>query len=509
MVDKRIEIENQLKRKNEKLNETIKNLQMILDSTTEMIVFSKNGIIIDANNAVYETTGYSKREIIAKNMLDFIPKSETQKTIKALQKEKQDTHEVKIYKKDGSILDVLAKGRNVIQNGDVVRMSTFVDLTQVKQRDEAIALSKAKSEFLANMSHEIRTPLNGILGFVDILKEENLSKNAKHYLGIIDESSRILLNVIEDILDFSKIENGKLEIEKINFNTIKELQSTIDLFRAKASEKNIVLEVDIKENIPSFIISDPLRIKQILSNLLSNAIKFTPSGKKIYVDISYDYETNRLKVKVKDEGIGISKDKLEHIFEAFTQEDSSTTRRYGGTGLGLAISSKLAKLLGGDLGVSSEVGVGSEFFFEIPAKIGKETNEDKRVKISDFSNIKILLVEDNIANQMFMKVLLKKLNIEFDIANNGKEAVDIYKGNSDKYDVILMDENMPIMNGIEATRQILEYERDNNIKHTPIIALTANAIKGDRERFLSAGMDEYLSKPISKDKLCETLERFV
>ncbi len=364
--------------------------------------------------------------------------------------------------------------------------------------------TKAKSEFLANMSHEIRTPLNAIMGFIDILKNESRGRKALEYVNIIDSSSMVLLQIIEDILDFSKIESGKLDIDKIDFNTNDEFSVVMYLFQAKASHKNISLCLDIDENLPPILNTDPLRIKQIISNLIGNAIKFTPEGKHIFVTIGY--AEGQLEVSVRDEGIGIAPEKQGHIFEAFNQEDSSITRKYGGTGLGLSISRELVTLLGGELKLKSEVGVGSEFYFAIPATIGSAIEQKSLpLKSIDFSSKRVLLVEDNKANQMFMKVVFKKLNLSFDIANDGVEAVEMFQSN--QYDAILMDENMPNMNGIEATRQIVAYSRKNNLPHTPIIALTANALKGDRERFLNAGMDEYLTKPLSQERLSMVLKQ--
>ena len=371
---------------------------------------------------------------------------------------------------------------------------------------KAILSAKAKSEFLANMSHEIRTPLNAVLGFIDLLKEETKGRKSATYVDIIESSSKSLLKIIEDILDFSKIESGKLDIDKVDFNTKTEFEVIAHLFDAKCSQKDISLILNLDSSLPQVINTDPLRIKQVISNLLSNAVKFTPNGKKIIVDIHC--KNNLLYVSVKDEGVGIAKDKQNYIFEAFAQEDSSTTRVHGGTGLGLSISSELIKLLGGELKVESEVGIGSIFYFSIPIVVGEELKikltNDKDIK---FNNQKILLVEDNKANQLFMKVILKKMNLSFDIANDGVEAVDMCKLN--KYEAILMDENMPNLDGIGATKQILEYEKQNNLSHTPIIALTANALKGDRERFLEAGMDEYLTKPVNKKRLVEVLTIFL
>ncbi len=375
--------------------------------------------------------------------------------------------------------------------------------TQIEVAEKA---SKAKSEFLANMSHEIRTPLNAMLGFIELLKEEKIDPKPLEYINIIDSSSKSLLGIIEDILDSSKIESGKLAIDKIDFNTREESKMITILFDAKVTQQDIRLILNIHDRVPVAINSDLLRLKQIIANLIGNSIKFTQKGKNITVDI--DYVDSRLSISVKDEGKGISPDKLSHIFKAFSQEDDSTTRKYGGTGLGLTISSELVRLLGGELKVKSEVGVGSEFYFSIPADVGVEqinTKEDE--KDITFDGKRLLLVEDNKANQMFMKVMLKKLKIEFDIANDGLEAIEAFKINT--YDIILMDENMPNLNGIEATKQILEIEKEEKFVHTPIIALTANALKGDKEKFLNAGLDEYLTKPISKESLSHALITFI
>ncbi|MEA3354070.1 MAG: ATP-binding protein, partial [Campylobacterota bacterium] len=440
-------------------------------NTTLMGVTVVRGIIfISSFLLIY----FVYRTLIQRNILD-----------KKVQKQ---TKELKISNKK---LKELTEYQEVIIEGQIK--------LAIEERDKARNLAKVKSEFLANMSHEIRTPLNAITGFIDILKEECKGRKAIEYVEVIDKSSQSLLQIIEDILDFSKIESGKLNIDKIYFNTREEFIVITDLFSEKCSKKNIQLNVNINENMPEILNTDPLRVKQIISNLLSNAIKFTDEYKSIYVDIMC--KDQRLFVSVRDEGKGISSDKLEYIFEEFNQEDSSTTRKYGGTGLGLTISSKLVGLLGGELKVKSQLGKGSEFYFSIPARVGKPTKQNGQIKKENhsFNKEKVLVVEDNKSNQMLMKILLKKMNLSFEFANDGVEAVEAFKSN--RYDIILMDENMPNLNGIEATKQLLEYEKQNNLTHTPIVALTANALKGDRERFLEAGMDEYLSKPVSKVQL--------
>jgi signal transduction histidine kinase/CheY-like chemotaxis protein len=377
-----------------------------------------------------------------------------------------------------------------------------------KNKEEALAANNAKSGFLANMSHEIRTPLNAILGFIDLLKEKESDKTKINYLKTIDSSSKSLLGIINDILDFSKIESGKLDIDKIDFNPREEFTITFDLFKAKASESSINLTNNISPSLPNSINSDPIRLKQVIANLLSNAVKFTPRLGNVELDIEFDASKEELLVSVKDTGIGIPEDKQDKIFEAFTQAEGSTTRKYGGTGLGLSISFKLIQMLGGELKLESKEGEGSRFYFSIPAKIGKKI--EKKVidtKETTFDDNYILVVEDNKANQMFMKVLLKKFGVEFKIANDGLEAVDMFQ--KEKFDLVLMDENMPNLNGIEAAKQIMQFEKERDLIHTPIVALTANALKGDRERFLDAGMDEYMTKPVDKNRLLEIFHLFL
>ncbi|NPA55846.1 MAG: response regulator [Epsilonproteobacteria bacterium] len=372
-------------------------------------------------------------------------------------------------------------------------------------KEAAERAAKVKSEFLANMSHEIRTPLNAMFGFIKILQDKDLDKESQRYLDIIEKSGENLLNIINDILDFSKIESGKLVIEYVEFNPKEEIEIIYTLFKTKATEKRINLQLE--ENLKYNIISDPTRIKQVIANLLSNAIKFTPEGKNIFLNVKYNDKSQTLFVEVKDEGIGIPPDKLSHIFEAFTQADTSTTRKFGGTGLGLSISYRLVQLLGGELKVESEVNKGSRFYFEIPATKRGEIKHITKQKVAledEKFHYHVLLVEDNIANQMFMKVILQKMGMTFDVANDGLEAVEKFKEN--KYDFILMDENMPNMSGSEATKKIREIEKANNLKPTIIIALSANALTGDKERFLLAGMNFYLSKPLDIEKFKKLLK---
>ena len=364
--------------------------------------------------------------------------------------------------------------------------------------------TRYKSQFLANMSHEIRTPLNAIIGFINLLSEGEDDEVKLKYLDIIKNASDSLLQIINDILDISKIESGKLEIEPFNFKPYRELMSIAELFQVKAAEKEITFTIDYGQRIPELLYGDALRIKQILTNLLSNAIKFTPEGGT--VKCRMDYHDGTLSIEVEDQGIGISGEQQEKIFQPFMQADGSIVRKYGGTGLGLTISMQLSRLLGGQLSLQSQEGQGSIFTLQIPVPVGKEVKSEEDDDLSSLQG-HILMVEDYEANRMFVGIILENAGLSYEIAKDGCEAVEKFKAG--RFDLILMDENMPNMNGTEATKRILQLEREHDIPHTPVISLTANAHKGDRERFLEAGFDDYLSKPIDPKKLLRTLKRYL
>ncbi len=396
------------------------------------------------------------------------------------------------------------KNQKIIKqyNDDIKAMNKDLHIAK-KKAEEA---SMQKSQFLANMSHEIRTPLNAITGFIGLLKENENDSEKLKYLKVIQNSSDSLLQIINDILDFSKIESGKLEINPINFNPYNDLITIAELFQVKAAEKGVILKIQYNYKIPKFLYCDSLRIKQILSNLLSNAIKFTPEGSQVKCIIWYSKSS--LNIRVKDYGIGIPEDKQKLIFEVFSQAENSIVREYGGTGLGLTISSKLTQMLLGSLTLKSKENKGSSFLLSIPMQIGEEIKEDTASHKSELpSDLHILLVEDNEANQMFIGIILDNVNVTYETANNGLEAIEKFK--SGTFDIILMDENMPKLSGIGATKIILQLEKDNNLQHTPIISLTANALKGDREHFLQAGMDDYLSKPIEPSKLIQAIYKLL
>jgi len=379
--------------------------------------------------------------------------------------------------------------------------------SEVEKRTRELHIAmRAKGDFLANMSHEIRTPLNAILGFIGILKKDEEDEKRKKYFDILDTSSHSLLTIINDILDFSKIESGKLDIEKERFDIKKAYEEIFSLYFEKAKAKDISLHLNIDASFPKQVLGDVVRVKQIVSNILSNAIKFTPDNGSIEINVYYDKQKNYLKCSIVDNGIGIQEQNLSKVFNAFSQADSSTTRKFGGTGLGLSISKHLVELMNGSIEVSSVVGKGTSFRFEIELPEEDDAIEPVCIESEDevtFSeNYKVLVVEDNKTNQMLIKILLMDVNLGCDIVENGQEAIDRVK--EKEYDIILMDENMPILNGIEASKKIREMEI-----RTPIIAVTANAFKGDKEKFLKAGMDDYISKPIDIKEFLRVLKKYL
>ena len=381
------------------------------------------------------------------------------------------------------------------------------ELIQSKLRAEHS--SKAKEQFLANMSHEIRTPLNGIDGMTRLLDSTSLSNDSQEYVNAIKSSSENLLVIVNDILDFSKIEAGKLSIEKIGFNLTKILNQVIKSSCYKAEEKGVLLESNIDGKIADILIGDPVRLQQIVINLLNNALKFTSKGfvKLNCTLISTKNNLNTIKFEIDDTGIGIEKNKLDTIFESFSQEDDSTTREFGGTGLGLSISKHLVELFNGQLLVKSEKNKGTSFYFTLDLPIGNEDDlpEDLTVvnEPESLENKRVLLVEDNEINQFLATTILKQWKMNIDIADNGKIALDRLK--EQNYDVILMDVQMPIMGGLEATELI----RNTLNITTPIIALTANAIKGDNEKCIEVGMDDYISKPFNHSILYNKILKLI
>jgi len=383
----------------------------------------------------------------------------------------------------------------------------------IHSKEMAEAAAKAKAIFLANISHEIRTPMNGIIGMIDILKRTPLTADQLEYIEIIGISGENLLMIINDVLDFSKIEAGQITFEHIRFNISDEINEVIKILRYKAQQKNLELTFEIAPNVPQLLIGDPLRLKQVFINLCNNSIKFTSEG---YVHVRVNLvEMNecavRLHFEVQDTGIGISPENQLKLFKSFSQADVSTTRKFGGTGLGLAISKNLVQLMGGNIGIISEEGKGAIFHFEGEFGISIEDLSDEESQelnesIQNEKKLKILLAEDNVINQKVAILNLQKLGHLVTVAGDGLDAFE--KFINDTPDVIFMDIQMPKMDGVEATGKIRDWELKNNVKNrVPIVAMTANTLKSDKDLFVSAGMDDYLSKPFNSSELVRLLDR--
>ena len=381
-------------------------------------------------------------------------------------------------------------------------------LTEMVARSETA--TRAKSEFLARMSHEIRTPMNGIIGMTYLAMRANPDERQLEYLKRIDNAAKTLLGVINDILDFSKMEAEKMEIHHSSFRLSRILWSIYDMLGLKSEEKGVALDVSVADDVPDIIESDPLRLAQICINLCSNAVKFTDSGQvSLQVSLqSRQQEELELLFRIQDTGIGMTAEEQERVFDSFAQADGSTTRKYGGTGLGLAISKNLVHMLGGEIWVESQPGKGSTFSFTIRAKVGAETDLDDEEHApplreqTPLPELNVLLVEDNEINQEIAMEILRDMGVHVTLAVNGADAVQ--KWETDTFDLILMDIQMPVLDGLSASRQIRSSSRPRS-KTVPIVAMTANAMSGDREKSLEAGMDDHITKPLDVGELRSAL----
>ncbi|WP_223256117.1 PAS domain S-box protein [Flavobacterium laiguense] len=486
------------------------------------------------NDEIEKLTGYPKSDFLENKLhfIDLIVPEDIDRIKKenfiAL-KERKPFHAIyRITHKNDSIIWVEEFGDSIMKNGEIAFMEgIFIDITEkknnetiLKEKEIAEAANKAKSEFLANMSHEIRTPLNGIIGYTDLLMNSKLEAFQKQYMNTINQSANILMEVVNDILDFSKIESGKLELN-VEKQPIADLVNQIkELINYQANSKNLEINYTINEDVPKYIWVDYIRLKQVLINLLTNAIKFTNNGKIELMISTLKKEKNLtlLRFSVRDTGIGIRKSNQKKIFHAFSQEDSSTTKKFGGTGLGLAISNQLLALMGSTLQIESQYNIGSTFYFDV---LLKSTNKEKKTPllkehsptIHEDNKIvlkneqpKILIVEDNKINMLLTKTLLKQIlpNSTIYESIDGEKA--IIKAVEINPDIILMDIQMPLMNGYEATKEIRKLDL---LKDTLVIALTAGTVVGEKEKCIEAGMDDYLSKPIVKQTLQDLLGKWL
>jgi len=371
-------------------------------------------------------------------------------------------------------------------------------------RDAANAANVLKTQFLANMSHEIRTPLNGVLAMAEVMSMGELADVQRERLGIIRQSGSLLLAVLNDVLDLSKIEAGKLSLVREDFDLGPTLNSTAETFLVLAKSKGLDFGFTISEAAHGWWRGDADRLRQITGNLLSNAVKFTPQG-AVEASVDINAETGALRLVVRDTGVGIAPEKLPALFEKFTQADNSATRRFGGTGLGLAICRELTQMMGGSINVESREGHGSTFTVELPLPRGEAADEAMRDEVDNTGerNLRLLAAEDNPTNQQVLAAVMESLGIDIDIVADGKQAVEAWKHGG--YDLVLMDIQMPVMDGIDAARAIRGIEVEEQRKRTPIVALTANALTHQVEEYMAAGMDGHVAKPIEIAKLYEAI----
>lgn len=513
-----------------RLNEALRNsesrIRTIVNTAVDGIITAdSHGSIKSFNPAAEKVFGYAAEEVIGKNLKTLMPSP---------YRDEHDTY-LANYLRTGK-RKIIGKGREAVarrKDGTTFPMDLAVsemrlgeermftgiirDITErklaeeelLKAKEAAEKANKAKSEFLANMSHEIRTPMNSIMGFTQLLLDEELSASQQEMVETVKGSAERLLRLIDEILDLSKIEADSIVLEEVPFTLDSLVLEANQMVRPGVAEKPVEIRCNLEEG-SQWVMGDPTRVRQVLLNLLANASKFTEQGEILTTVKTLEETKDRvlMEVAVSDTGIGISEDKLDTIFEVFTQADGSTTRKYGGTGLGLTISQRLINMMGGEIKVESRAGKGATFRFSVwfkkgPAEAGPDktlvgTGEEKEID----RGLEILLVEDDPASQKMTMIMLKKMGHTVELAQDGVEAVEMAQTRT--YDIILMDIQMPRMGGVEATEKL----RQAKVK-TPIVAMTASVMKGEREWFLEAGMDDYIAKPIKRDIVRDILNRYV
>ena len=510
-----------------KLDQRLRDQQFYTRSLIEsnidaLMTTNPDGIITDVNRQMEALTGATRDELIGAPFKDFFTNPDRAEAgIRMVLREKKLTdYELTARARDGTttvvsynattfydrgrtLQGVFASARDVTE-----RKRVEIELKQAKAAAESA--SRTKSDFLASMSHEIRTPMNAIMGIADLLAKTTLTAEQDKYVKIFQRAGDNLLNLINDILDLSKVEASQLELEQTGFSLTDLVEKIMEMTALRAHEKGLVLTYEIDAGVPTDLIGDPTRLQQVLLNLIGNAIKFTEAG-EVSLRIALDKDAaspDVLRFTTTDTGIGISKEKLGRIFERFTQADSSTTRRFGGSGLGLTISQSLVQLMGGHIWVDSVIDVGSRFSFSLPFERWSEKTRRSAEPVEIGAKqpllaLRILLAEDSPDNRIITLAYLEDTPYRLDVAENGAIACDMFQ--TRLYDVVLMDRQMPVMDGLAATRRIRAWEVANGRAPTPIIALTASALKGDRERCLAAGCTAYLTKPIKQEVLLQAI----
>lgn len=512
----------------------------LVDSSYDAIIGKDiAGVIISWNLGAERVYGYTEEQAVGQTIAMILPPGVEQEEPEIIHAARTglrlEQFETVRRRKDGNLIPVsLTVSPISDNNGTIIGISTIErDITDSQRQKEELRQAKEaaeeatriRAEFLANVSHELRTPMNAIIGMTRITLDEDVTDDVRDYVQTANDAAHSLLTLLNDILDFSKIESGKFTIEKKPFSLRTAIDETVKTLSTRAFEKGLELAYHIDDVCPDHLIGDPIRLRQVLTNLIGNAIKFTDHGEVlIAVEATRTWpQETRLQFFVRDTGIGIPEEDQRRILEPFTQVDATSTRQYGGTGLGLAICTELVQLMGGRMLVQSEVGRGSCFSFHLSferqAEVKAERDDpaaydpllDRRVPVASGHasrtrsgpSLSVLLAEDTPANQKVVTTILRKRGHCVTVAQNGREAVEL--NGRQTFDVVLMDVQMPVMDGLQATSEIRKHERKSD-RSTPVIAMTAHAMRGDREMCLEAGMDAYLSKPINANRLIELVE---
>ena len=514
-------------------------MKAIVDTAMDCIIsIDEQGRVLDFNPASEKTFGYKKEEALGQRLETLI----IPHALRSAHKEGMATYfktgkgpvlgtriEVEALHKDGRIFPVELAIEDAAGPEGTIFVAYLRDISQRKEverellaeKEKAEIANQTKSDFLAVMSHEIRTPLNGVVGILGLLDETKLDKEQQQYVTTGRDSAETLLTVINDILDFSKMEAGKLELENSSYDLPNLIESVREISRPQAEEKGLQLQTFITPSVPQWIESDPGRVRQILLNLVSNALKFTKEG-RVNINISCPerrairgdhLKAVSIRFEVHDTGLGIPETQHKELFTEFTTLDASYARKFGGTGLGLSICKRLVEMMDGEIGFKSHEGEGSLFWFELPMKVVSRPIEDEimgdyqvtRKRLNKASKKRLLLAEDNPTNVMVIKAILKKLSYKVDSVGNGAEAVSAVQ--NFPYDLVFMDVSMPEMDGLEATRIIRSL--NSPVSEIPIVAMTAHAMQGFREKVLESGMDDYIRKPVRKERVMEVLEELL